>query len=113
MPDEAATITRRMQLRPIAPAIGVELQGVDLAQPLDDSTFAAIRTAWVRHTILLVRDQAHLAPEHLIAFAKRFGELDEHDQPQYCLHGHPEIALVSNVKENGVHIGAPNAGRHW
>src|SRR5438046_2399802 len=102
-----------LELRPISPHIGVELRGVDLSRPLGDEAFRAIRTAWVRHTILLVRDQAHLRPEDLIAFARRFGPLDEHDQPQYCLAGYPEIALVSNVKEGDRYIGAPKAGRQW
>lgn len=102
-----------LELKPIAPHIGVELRGVDLSQPMDDGAFRAIRAAWVRHTILLVRDQSHLRPEDLIAFARRFGELDEHDQPQYCLAGYPEIAMVSNVKEGDRHVGAPKAGRQW
>lgn len=104
---------KTLELRPISPHIGVELRGVDLAQPLGDEAFRAIRNAWVRHTILLVRDQSHLRPEDLIAFARRFGPLDEHDQPQYCLAGYPEIALVSNVKEGDRYIGAPKAGRQW
>jgi len=100
-------------MRPIVPQIGIEVLGIDLAAPLDDREFAAIRGAWVDHTILLIRDQAHLRPEDLIAFARRFGELDEHDQPQYCLPGYPQIALVSNVKEGGRYVGAPKAGRQW
>ena len=100
-------------LRPITPVIGVEASGIDLAQPVPPADFAHLRDAWVRHTILLIRNQAHLRPEALIAFARQLGPLDEHDQPQYCLAGYPEIALVSNIKENGRHIGAPNAGRYW
>ena len=102
-----------IDLRPIAPQIGVELVGADLARPIDAETFAALRAAWVQHTILLVRGQEHLRPEDLIAFARRFGDLDEHDQPQYCLAGYPEIALVSNVKEGDRYVGAPKAGRQW
>ena len=102
-----------IDLRPIAPQIGVELVGADLARPIDADTFAALRAAWVQHTILLVRGQEHLRPEDLIAFARRFGDLDEHDQPQYCLAGYPEIALVSNVKEGDRYVGAPKAGRQW
>ena len=102
-----------IDVKPVSPHIGVELLGIDLAQPIGDAQFAAIRAAWLRHTILLVRGQAHLRPEDLIAFARRFGELDEHDQPQYCLAGYPEIAIVSNVKEAGRYIGAPKAGRQW
>jgi alpha-ketoglutarate-dependent taurine dioxygenase len=102
-----------VELHPITPHIGIELGGVDLARPLDAAMLAAIRASWVEHTILLVRDQAHLRPEELIAFCRRLGELDAHDQPQYCLAGYPEIALVSNVKEGDRYVGAPKAGRHW
>jgi alpha-ketoglutarate-dependent taurine dioxygenase len=102
-----------IELRPITPHIGIELQGVDLARPIADHDFVVIRAAWVQHTILLVRDQAHLRPEDLIAFARRFGDLDEHDQPQYCLAGYPEIAQVSNIKEGDRYVGAPKAGRQW
>jgi taurine dioxygenase len=102
-----------LELHPITPHIGIELGGVDLARPIDDDALATIRAAWLGHTILLVREQAHLRPEDLIAFARRFGELDEHDQPQYCLAGYPEIALVSNVKEGDRYVGAPKAGRQW
>ena len=103
----------KIELRPIMPHIGIELCGADLAHTIADDDFAAIRAAWLRHTILLVRAQAHLRPEDLIAFARRFGQLDEHDQPQYCLAGYPEIALVSNVKEGDRYVGAPKAGRQW
>lgn len=114
MPSNGPPYRRRgLELRPITPHIGVEAIGVDLSEPLDDATLAAIRTAWLAHTILLVRDQPHARPEDLIAFARRFGELDEHDQPQYCLAGYPEIALVSNVKEGDRYVGAPKAGRQW
>ena len=105
--------TQSISLRPIVPHIGIEALGVDLAVPLGDGDFATIRDAWLAHTILLIRNQAHLRPEHLIAFARRFGELDEHDQPQYCLPGYPEVAMVSNVKEGGRYVGAPKAGRQW
>src|SRR6476620_2523927 len=102
-----------IQLRPSSPPIGIEVVCVDVAKAIAADAFASIRAAWVRHTVLLVRDQAHLRPEDLIAFARRFGDLDEHDQPQYCLAGYPEIAQVSNIKEGDRYVGAPKAGRQW
>ncbi|MEO8739750.1 MAG: TauD/TfdA family dioxygenase [Casimicrobiaceae bacterium] len=111
--DVAAGPAGSIQLHPITPHIGIDLRRFDLTQPLDEETFRAIRKAWVAHTILLVREQSHLQPEDLIAFARRFGALDEHDQPQYCLPDYPEIAMVSNVKEGGRYVGAPKAGRQW
>lgn len=102
-----------MDIRPIAPAIGAEIVGIDLAGPLAEAETARIRAAWLDRGILLFRGQAQLTPEQFIAASRRFGPLDAHDLPDYCLPGHPEIAVVSNVKEGGRYIGAPKAGRHW
>lgn len=113
MTQQPAPGAQPILLRPIVPQIGVEAIGIDVADPLADDDFATLRDAWLAHTILLIRGQAHLQPANLIAFARRFGELDEHDQPQYCLPGYPEVAMVSNVKEGGRHVGAPKAGRQW
>jgi alpha-ketoglutarate-dependent taurine dioxygenase len=110
---EMAMDSTGIELRTLTGSIGVELIGIDLAKPISSIAMAKIREAWIEHTILLIRGQANLRPEDLIAFARRFGELDEHDQPQYCLAGYPEIALVSNITEGGRYIGAPRAGRHW
>jgi len=110
---EASVVGRRMQIHPLSEAIGTEMTGIDLARPLDDAAFAHIRAAWLERGILLIHGQAHLSPEEFIAASRRFGPLDEHDLPDYCLPGYPEIAIVSNVREQGRYIGAPKAGRHW
>ena len=38
-----------------------EIVGIDLAQPLSDGEFAAIRDAWFQAGVVVFRDQ-HLAP---------------------------------------------------
>jgi taurine dioxygenase len=38
--------------------------------------------------------------------SRRFGPLEEHVLTQFLLPGHPEIFVVSNIVENGKHIGA-------
>src|SRR6185503_9057878 len=51
--------------------------------------------------------------EQLIAFARRFGEVERIFLTHYAHPRHPEIMYVSNIKENGRDIGHADAGRVW
>lgn len=95
-----------IRLQPITDALGVQVMDFDMSAPLDDATFAEIRRALADHTLLLFRDQGHISPSDQIAFSRRFGPLEEHVLTQFLLPGHPEIFVVSNIIENGRHIGA-------
>jgi taurine dioxygenase len=96
---------------PGAPRPGAEITGVDL-RAIDDAAFAAIHRAWIDHQVLLFRDQ-HLTDHDLIAFSRRFGDLDHapiQENGQSIANGMPEIYVVSNVIENGVAIGSLGHG---
>ena len=100
-------------VNPLAPALGAELSGVDLAGPIDDADFACIRDAFHAHSVVLFRDQ-RLSEEQHIAFSRRFGPLEIHVAKQYLLPGHPEIVVLSNrVDANGRPMGIEDAGRYW
>jgi alpha-ketoglutarate-dependent taurine dioxygenase len=86
--------------------------GADLAQPMDEATFAEIERAWTRHSILVFRD-ARMSPEQHVAFTRRFGALHIMEPLQYNLAGHPEIFVVSNVEEGGKALGMKRAGWGW
>ena len=64
-----------LRTNPIHPLFGAEVARVDLARPLDDATFAAIRDAFERHSVLAFRDQ-RLADGQQVAFSRRFGPLE-------------------------------------
>ncbi len=51
----------KINVTPVAGALGAEISGVDLAE-LDDETFAEIHDAWLEHQVLLFHDQ-DLAPD--------------------------------------------------
>jgi taurine dioxygenase len=96
---------------PTGAALGAEISGVDL-RSIDDDGFAAIHRAWLDHLVLLFRDQ-RLGDDDLIAFSRRFGELDwapVQETGRRFVDGHPELYVVSNVVENGVAIGSLGAG---
>src|SRR5713226_9513131 len=100
-----------MHVRPTEGVLGATVEGVDLPA-LDAETFAAIHRAWLEHQVLLFRDQ-ELSDGDLVAFSRRFGDLDEapvQETGQRFVEGHPEIYVVSNVVQDGVAIGSLGAG---
>ena len=90
---------------PLSAALGAEVKGLDLSRPIDETVYRQIKDALLNHLILLFRDQ-DITPDQHIAFSRWFGALEEHVVNQFLLPGHPEIFVVSNVKEKGRHIGA-------
>lgn len=102
-----------MSLRKVGKHLGAEVTGLDLAQPLDDAAFARIADAFFEHQVVVFRDQK-LTPAQQTAFTRRFGELEQHVRKEHRLAGHPEILLVSNIRdERGKAIGVEDAGRFW
>lgn len=102
-----------MELSPIeSRVIGVEIQNLDLATPLDRQTVTAINDALNRYLVLVIRGQ-RLSDPDLLAFSRNLGELDPPGPNPY---GEPflkdflEINVISNVVEQGRPIGNLGAG---
>src|SRR5712675_3120750 len=101
-----------MQVRPLSPHVGAEIDGVDVAADLPDDVFQEIDYAYNRYSVLVFRDQK-LTPAQQIAFAHRFGELEVSPRTQFALPDHPEILVLSNIIIDGKPIGNADAGRTW
>jgi taurine dioxygenase len=100
-----------IEIRPSLSGFGAEILGASLANA-DQGVLDALRAAWRHHGVVVIRDQA-LAPEALLAFGRRLGSLDpapNFDVRNSALAGHPEIAVVSNIKVGGEPIGGLGAG---
>src|ERR1043165_3609841 len=99
-------------VEPLTPSVGAKISGVNLAQ-LSDAAFAPIEQAWNRYGALLFRDQK-LTDDDLLAFSRRFGELDpppNQEHGRQSPEGYPDIYVVSNVLDDkGDPIGALGAG---
>lgn len=92
-------------------ALGACIDGVDLRKELDEATFAQVRNAFYEHEVVYFRG-GELGDEDHIRLSARFGELRKLKLDQ--LHAqHPEIFIVSNIVEDGKHIGAYDAGLFW
>ncbi|BBK37446.1 taurine dioxygenase [Allostella sp. ATCC 35155] len=102
-----------LKIRRLGYALGAEVTGVDLRQPLDDGTVAALREAWMEHLVLVLPGQ-DITPEQHVAFSRRFGQLDPNDATPYYRHPeHPEVLVVSNKPVNGKPSETRNTGRNW
>jgi taurine dioxygenase len=91
----------------LAPNIGAEVEGIDLAQPLSVAQVQIVRDALLKHLVLFFREQ-NLTPAEHKAFAQRFGGLHIHPAPLGILDGDPEIIIVQ-ADENSQRI----AGELW
>lgn len=100
------------RFEPLSSNVGIEVRGVDLAN-IDGATFKEVERAFDKHHGLLFRGQT-LSPDDLVAFSKRFGDLDHApimENGKTAVSGYPEIYIVSNIKDDtGKAIGSLGAG---
>lgn len=66
--------TPTLRAEKIAGALGAELQGLDLREPLDEACFAALEQAILEHHVVFLRDQPLSDAQHL-ALGERFGKI--------------------------------------
>ncbi len=83
---------------PLSPAIGAEVVGVDISEPLPADIIVAIKQAWHAHLVLLFRDQT-LTPEQHIYFSSYFGTPQSPNRTSFTpmTEKYPEIIEVMNV----------------
>src|SRR5688572_23505123 len=101
-----------MQIVPSGNVIGAAIEGIDLAQALSVAEFTRIEAAFNEHAVLSFPEQQLDEPQ-LIAFARRFGDVERIFLTHYAHPNYPEIMFVSNIRENGRDIGHADAGSVW
>jgi alpha-ketoglutarate-dependent 2,4-dichlorophenoxyacetate dioxygenase len=86
-----------MKITPIHPILGARVEGVALADPLDEAAFRQIHDAFQEYSVLVFHDQ-RLTDEQQMAFTERFGPLEltikatgKEDRL------HPQLVDLSNV----------------
>jgi taurine dioxygenase len=101
---QARPTSAAFAVRPLSPAVGAEIIGVDLRDPIDDALAGKMLDAWHQHLVILLRGQT-LTEDDQVRFAERFGPLARIHTPQF-LRSHPAVMLISNIREDGKPIGA-------
>lgn len=96
----------KFRVTPLTPSIGAEISGIQLAEPLNQSSYGKIHNALMKHQVIFFREQKMTLEQHK-AFAQQFGDL--HIHPGYpSPEGHPEILQV-HTDANSTRI----AGEDW
>lgn len=93
----------RLQVQPIAGAVGAEITGVDLSRPLSGDQLSEIREAFGDHGVIFFRDQ-DLSPAQHVAFAENFGPITINKFFK-TVDGWPMIAEVRKEPEQKANIG--------
>ncbi len=92
-----------MDVRPLTGAMGAEILGVRLSGALSNADFDAIHQAFLDYGAIFFRDQT-LRREDQIAFARRFGDLEEHPIVEGMAE-HSEIIKVVKPKGEAAEFG--------
>jgi taurine dioxygenase len=111
---------RELWVKPLSPACGAELGGIDLTRPLAEHEVRVIKDAWNKHLVLVFRGQK-LSQDEQLRFASYFGDLGSRKKAPEPLRAraegvqqdHEKVLLVTNIKENGRPIGAFGDGEFW
>jgi taurine dioxygenase len=110
-PARGVNAPENVEVVPTGAAIGAEIRGVDLAQPIPEATKAIMRKAWADHLVLLWRGQK-LPDISFLEAAGIFGVTKEPAARKYQVDGgykiggklvplHPHVSLISNLNEEG------------
>ncbi|MGH6770707.1 MAG: TauD/TfdA dioxygenase family protein [Xanthobacteraceae bacterium] len=100
-------------VRPLSPALGAEISGVDLRDPIDEPLKQTFLDIWHQYLVILVRDQT-LDEDAQVRFAETFGPPARVTSSRTFSDKHPSVMLVSNIRKDGVPIGAlPDGEMHF
>ena len=105
--DPTATQARpgTLALRPLSPALGAEISGVDLRDPIDAALKGKLLDVWHEHLVILLRDQV-LDEDAQVRFAETFGPPAKITSGRGFSVRHPSVMLISNIRQDGKPIGA-------
>lgn len=99
-------------IEPVSPALGAEVQNIDLeAASRSPELIATIRAALIRHKVLFFRDQ-DISPAAHVAFARAFGELEVHPVLRHHPE-HPELVLLERGTQHAANENIFHTDTTW
>ena len=103
-----------LSLKPLADALGVEVRGIDLSEPVPDEVVETLKQSLRDRLVLVVRDQ-NLSAEQYLSAVRLFGETMEQHLSDLLMEDHPEIAVLdsrqSPMGDDG--RGIPLGSKDW
>lgn len=97
-------------VKPNDAVLGATIEGLDASQPIDATVFSKLLVQLGRYGVLRFPNQ-NLSVDQLRLFSERFGDIQS--SVSQAKTEAPEVGILSNIKEGGAYIGAPDAGQSW
>jgi taurine dioxygenase len=103
-----------LTIEPTGAVLGATLRGIDLSLSINAPDLNRILLALGRHGVLRFPDQ-HLNVGDVHRFSELFGEIQGSisRRPDPDKQEHPNVGILSNLKQDGKYIGSPDAGQDW
>jgi len=103
-------LTSKREVVRLSAALGAEVRGVDLAQPLQEIDREFLRKAWSDHLVLVLRHDKPVSAEAQMGFCRTFGEIGARARPVEARlepdNAPQNVMYVSNKREGGRVIGS-------
>ena len=97
-----------VEIIPLSDAIGAEIRGLDLREPIDEKTAKEIENAWYEHVVIVLRNQ-EITLDQQKAFAANFGKIAvrvREGTTRAEREMGENVMLISNIREkNGELVG--------
>ena len=90
---------KRIGVHPLNGAVGAEITGVQLAEPLDDEVKTEIKRAFSENLVIFLRGQKDFTPEAHVAFSSIFGPMQRIPHI-FSIEGHPEVQIVERLADD-------------
>ncbi len=111
-PVSPANTLAAFSVIPTGAAVGAEIRGMDLSQPIAADVKDALRTAWAEHKVIYWRgqkiDDAQLmavssvfGPPHEAAARKYHLSVGATVDDDFMISRHPSVSIISNIGPNG------------
>ena len=101
-----------MRVEALSEVLGARVSGVDLAQPLDESTFREVEAALHAHGFVVFPGQ-RLSPRALVDFGRLWGTPEPHVIDTFHHPDDANVLILSNVVRDGVPTGLADAGSYF
>ncbi len=101
-----------INLRPLSPALGAEVRGLDLGREVSPETVAELRRALNDNLVLLFRDQ-RLSQDDQLRFCRHFGDLEVVKTLAPTAEQHPSVMFVTNMRDAGVPTALEDGEMHF
>jgi taurine dioxygenase len=103
-----------LSIEPTGNALGATVHGINLADPVDETTFSHILVALGRHGVLRFPDQK-IEMDTLRQLSERFGDIQgpTAGTPDVARETYEHVGTLSNLRVGGKYVGLHDAGQDW